>query len=82
MTLSGASAGHRSICILSVYAPDDAFLYEQFENHLSSLKRQGLISLWSVDKTLAGADRNVEIERNFNAAHIILLLLRPFPKIR
>jgi hypothetical protein len=54
---------------------EDGSLHEQLEKHLNSLKRPGLISLWSVDKALAGADRNVEIERNFNAAQIILLLL-------
>ncbi len=42
---------------------------------MSSLNRKGLISLWSIDKTLAGADRNVEISLNLNTAQIILLLL-------
>ena len=61
MTVGVASAEHRPISLFSIYAPKDASLHEQFEKHLISLKRRGLISLWSVDKTLAGADRNVEI---------------------
>src|SRR6266852_8401456 len=75
MVVGVASTVHHPISLFSEFAPEDVSLYEQLEKQLSSLKRQGLISLWSVDKTLAGADRNVEIERNLNAAQIILLLL-------
>src|SRR5258706_12582677 len=75
MTVGVASAAYRPLSLFSIYAPEDISLHEQLERHLSSLKRQGLITLWSVDKTLPGADRNVEIERNLNTAQIILLLL-------
>jgi hypothetical protein len=75
MTGSVASAAYRPISLFSIYAPEDVSLHEHLERHLSSLKRQGLITLWSVDKILAGADRNVEIEKYLNAAQIILLLL-------
>ena len=75
MTEGVASAAHRPISLFFVYAPEDVSLHEQLEKQLSSLKRQRLISLWSVDKILAGADRNAEIERNLNTAQIILLLL-------
>src|SRR5712691_11776233 len=77
MTVGDASAEHRPISLFSIYAPQDASLHEQFEKHLISLKRRGLISFWSVDKPLAGADRNVEIALNLNTAQIILLLLSP-----
>ncbi len=75
MTVDVTSAEHHPISLFSVYAPEDVSLHEQLEKHLSSLKRRGLISLWSIDKTLAGADRNVEIERHLNTAQVILLLL-------
>lgn len=75
MTVGAVSAEHRPISLFSIYAPEDASLHEQFEKHLISLKRRGVISLWSVDKPLAGADRNVAIESNLNTAHIILLWL-------
>src|SRR6266702_2891982 len=75
MTVGVASAAYRPISLFSIYAPEDVSLHEQLERHLSSLKRQGVVSLWSVDKILPGADRNVETERNLNAAQIILLLL-------
>src|SRR2546426_5299820 len=75
MTVGIASAAYRPISLFSIYAPEDVSLHEQLERHLSPLKRNGLITLWSVDKTLAGADRNVEFERNLNTAQIILLLL-------
>src|SRR6266700_7917455 len=70
-----ASAEYRPISLFSVYAPEDSSLHEQLEKQLSSLKRKGLITLWSVDKILPGADRDAEIERNLNTAQIILLLL-------
>jgi len=75
MTVDVTSAEHHPISLFSVYAPEDVSLHEQLEKHLSSLKRKGLISLWSIDKTLAGADRNVEIERHLNTAQVILPLL-------
>jgi HEAT repeat protein len=75
MTVGVASTVYRPISLFSIYAPEDVSLHEQLERHLSSLKRQGLITLWSLDKTLPGADRDVEIERNLNTAQIILLLL-------
>src|SRR6266567_1045870 len=74
MTL-GVAAEHRPISLFSIYAPKDASLHEQFEKHLVSLKRRGVISLWSIDKPLAGSVRNVAIESNLNTAHIILLWL-------
>ncbi len=75
MTVGVASAAYRPISLFSVYAPEDISLHEQLEKHLSSLKRKGSITLWSVDKILPGADRDAEIERNLNIAQIILLLL-------
>src|SRR5258708_4105148 len=75
MTVGVASAAYHPISLFSIYAPEDVSLHEHLERHLSSLKRRRLITLWSVDKTLAGADRNVEFERNLNTAQIILLLL-------
>jgi HEAT repeat protein len=75
MTVAVTSAEYRSISLFSIYAPEDVSLYEQLERHLSSLKRKGLITLWSVEKTFPGANRDVELERNLNTAQIILLLL-------
>lgn len=75
MSRSVASAGQRSISLVVVYAPQDTLLQQELENHLSLLKRRGFISLWSVDKIIAGNDPTVEIERHLNIAHIILLLI-------
>jgi hypothetical protein len=37
--------------------------------------RRGLLSLWSVDKIVPGDNPAKEMERNLNAAQIILLLI-------
>src|SRR5712692_1111791 len=75
MTVNVVSAGQHSISLFSVYAPEDASLYEPLKKHLSSLKHQGLISMWSVDNIPAGANRDVEIEAYLNKAQIVLLLI-------
>ena len=51
MTVGVAAAAYRPISLFSIYAPEDVSLHEQLERHLSSLKRQGLITLWSLDNT-------------------------------
>lgn len=75
MTVGGASAKHRPVSLLYVYASVDISFYNQIEKHLSQLKRQGFLSTWSVDKILAGANRDVEFEKHFSVAQVILLLL-------
>src|SRR5260370_25287315 len=75
MTVSSASAEHGAISLFSVHAPQDASLQHHLEKHLSPLKRQGVISIRSVDTIPAGADRAVPIEKYLNQAQIILLLI-------
>ncbi len=75
MTVSSASAEHGAISLFSVHAPQDASLQHRLEKHLSPLKRQGVISIRSVDTIPAGADRAVAIEKYLNQAQIILLLI-------
>lgn len=75
MTVSEASARQQPISLFSVYAPEDAALYQQLEKHLSSLKRQRVISMRSLDTIAAGADRDGEIERYLEEAQIILILI-------
>jgi len=75
LTVGVASAKHRPVSLLYVYAPEDISFYNQIEKHLSQLKRQGFLSTWSVDKISAGATRDVEFEKHFSVAQVILLLL-------
>jgi HEAT repeat protein len=62
-----------SLCF--VYAPEDASLKRELENHLSPLVRRGLISLWSVDEIVPGDKSVGEIEHHVDTAQIILLLI-------
>jgi len=60
-----------------VAAPEDAALLTQWETHLQPLRQAALISIWSEIHLAPGADRAVEIERQFATADVVLLLLSP-----
>ncbi len=75
MTLSGVSAGQRSLSLFSVHAPEDGSLYKRLEEHLRSLRSQYSLSMESVDDILPGTNRGAEVERYLNDAQIILLLI-------
>lgn len=59
------------------YAHEDEKLKNELEKHLSSLKRRGLISSWDKRDIKAGEDWRYEIDRQLQAAHVILLLISP-----
>lgn len=63
------------IRIFYSYAHEDELLRKELEKHLSSFKRQGLITDWHDRDISAGAEWASEIDSNLNAAHIILLLI-------
>lgn len=56
-------------------APSDEPLRHRLEAHLSSLRRQGLITEWHSGHLAAGAERHEEISRHLAHAELILLLL-------
>ncbi len=57
------------------YSHKDSELRRELDAHLSPLKREGLIQGWYDREIVAGAEWNEEIERNLEAADIILLLV-------
>ena len=57
------------------YSHKDEDLRDQLAKHLSSLRRQGIISTWYDREIQAGAERTQEIQNRFNSAQIILLLV-------
>ncbi|MCY4553967.1 MAG: TIR domain-containing protein [Candidatus Poribacteria bacterium] len=57
------------------YSHRDEELREQLENHLSILRRQGVITDWHDRKIGAGREWEGEIHEHLNTAHIILLLV-------
>jgi hypothetical protein len=50
---------------------------QKLENHLSVLKHQKLITVWHRSDGRVGQQREEEIYRHLNSAHIILLLISP-----
>lgn len=67
----------RPIEIFISYARKDQRLRDQLETHLSSLKREGLISTWYDRKIGGGEEWAGKINEHLTMAHIILLLVSP-----
>jgi hypothetical protein len=59
------------------FSHKDEALRDQLETHLAMLKRQGLVESWHDRRMTAGSQLNWEIDKELNAADIILLLLSP-----
>ena len=57
------------------YSHVDEALRNELEKHLSPLKRQGLIESWHDRRIIAGEEFNGEINRHFEEADIVLLLV-------
>ena len=57
------------------YSHQDEELRQQLENHLSILRRQGVITDWHDRKIGAGGEWEREIHEHLNSAHIILPLV-------
>jgi hypothetical protein len=63
------------VTIFFLYAPEDEELRAALDKHLAQLKRDGLVSSWSDRMVTPGAEWRSEIERRFNDAQIILVLI-------
>jgi hypothetical protein len=59
------------------YAPEDEELRKRLEIHLSSLRREGLISGWHEGLIVPGTDWAQNIHDHLNESSIILLLVSP-----
>ena len=57
------------------YAHGDGALKDELLKHLSSLKRQGVISVWHDRQIPAGDDWSQNIDENLESAEVILLLV-------
>lgn len=69
------SASPTAVEVCCCYASEDEPYLKQLETHLSTLKRQGLISLWHDQQILPGANRTKTIETHLEKASTILLLI-------
>lgn len=59
------------------YSHKDEQYRSDLEDHLSMLKRNGVISIWHDRKIIAGDDWKNKISENLEASEIILLLISP-----
>jgi len=57
------------------YSHEDAGLRDKLEEHLSLLKREGLIEAWHDRRITAGTEWKEAIDRHLEEADIILLLI-------
>jgi hypothetical protein len=57
------------------YAREDKSLYNDLENHLGVLQRQGLITSWRDRQIVAGTDWAKDIDTHLSEVSIILLLM-------
>jgi TIR domain len=65
----------RALRIFISYAPQDDHFRGKLIAHLSSLKREGLVALWTDRDIAAGDDRETAIDENLEEADVILLLV-------
>ena len=73
--MSEVSSETNPISLFYSYSHKDEELREELEDHLSLLKRQGVISEWHDRKIVAGEEWKDEIDKNLENADIILLLI-------
>lgn len=63
--------------VFYVYAREDEPLRDELSKHMSNLVRQGLIKEWHDQQIPAGADSVSTINKHFQCASVILLLVSP-----
>ncbi|MBD2560370.1 MULTISPECIES: toll/interleukin-1 receptor domain-containing protein [Nostoc] len=66
---------HQPIEVFYSYSHKDEKLRNELENHLTLLKRQGVITGWHDRKIGAGKEWQNEIDTHLDSSHIILLLI-------
>lgn len=75
MTRLMTSLNHKKIKVFFSYSHIDEELRDKLAEHLSLLRRKGVISEWHDRKITGGSNLNDEISENLNNADIILLLI-------
>ena len=61
--------------VFYAYSHKDEELRQQLENHLASLRWQGVITDWHDRKIGAGREWEGQIDEHLNTAHVVLLLI-------
>lgn len=63
--------------LFMMYHENDEAILNDLEEHLSLLKREGLVEWWHKGKMVGGATRDQTINEQLNSANVILLLVSP-----
>src|SRR5438874_9766947 len=74
-SLRQATKTMNTVEIFYFYAHEDELLRKDLQNHLGSLRSEGLITEWSDRDIIPGAEADREINAHLNSAHIILVLI-------
>lgn len=69
---------NQTVTLYYAYANEDLGLLTQFQKQLSTLKRNGLISVWYRAILQYGEDIEVECQKHLEHADIILLFISPY----
>src|SRR5579859_2758200 len=59
------------------YAPEDKYLWNTLDKHLSGLKREGIITGWHEGEISPGIEWQALIEKHLRISDVILLLISP-----
>jgi hypothetical protein len=59
------------------YSHKDESFRVAFETHLSQLKKNGYVEIWSFRKILAGQEWKGQIDKNLESADIVVFLVSP-----
>src|SRR5882762_4356725 len=65
------------LTIFCAYAPEDKFFYQELKKQLQPLRGTYQFKVWSSNDILPGMDQAKEVDKQFNLARIILLLISP-----
>lgn len=75
MPIEATGANKKPVNLFYAYAEADETLRQELENHLISLKREGLIAPWHKGSISAGSNWRQEITTHLNSAQVILPLV-------
>ncbi len=70
-------SGQNQVRIFCSYSHEDEKLRKQLETHLAPMRRSGLIKSWSDREIVAGTAWEAEINKELEAADIVLMLASP-----
>jgi hypothetical protein len=75
MPIEATGANKKPVHLFYAYAKADDALRQELENHLTSLKREGLIAPWHKGSISAGSNWQEEITTHLNSDQVTLLLI-------